>query len=291
MNKEISIIGGDLRIAELAKIMASEGTKVYTYGLEKANLTDENIISCKSLEELAKKDSKLIIGPVPFSKNQNTISAPFALAEIYIENFIKVVKSGSIFISGKLDSVINDMFKRINVTAIDVMQREEFTILNAVATAEGAIELAMQKTPITLHEANVLVLGFGRIGKILSKMLDGIGANVFCEARKNSDIAWIRAYGYEPIHLDNLNNNLEKFDIVFNTIPSMIIDEERLRLLKKDCIILDVSSMPGGVDFERAEDLGIKASLELGLPGKVAPKTAAKYIKDTLDNIIREINI
>lgn len=41
----------------------------------------------------------------------------------------------------------------------------------------------MNMTNFTLHKSNVLVMGYGNIGKVLSKMLCGIGANVYCEAR------------------------------------------------------------------------------------------------------------
>ena len=81
----------------------------------------------------------------------------------------------------------------------------------------------MEQTLKTIHGSNILVMGFGRIGKILAKMLHGIGANVYCEARKDSDIAWIEAYGYKKIHLRNLKENVDKFDIIINTIPSMIL--------------------------------------------------------------------
>ena len=154
--------------------------------------------------------------------------------------------------------------------------------MNAIPTAEGAIQIAMEKSIKTLHNSNALVLGFGRIGKILSKMLNGIGANVFCEARKNSDLAKIKSYRYNEIDLVNLKTYLNKFDYIFNTIPHIILDKEELDIIKKDCIIIDLASYPGGVNFEYAEKIGLNASLELGLPGKVAPKTAAKYIKEII---------
>lgn len=69
-----------------------------------------------------------------------------------------------------------------------------------------------------------------------------------------------------------------KYDIIFNTIPSMILDKERLNLLKKETIIIDLASKPGGVDFTTAKELGLNARLELGLPGRIAPITSAEYI-------------
>ena len=96
----------------------------------------------------------------------------------------------------------------------------------------------MENSPKTIHNSKCLVLGFGRIGKILAKMLHGIGAEVYCEARKQQDIAWIQVYGYEAIHLNEVNNYLGNFDFIFNTIPYLILDKSNLKLVKKECILM-----------------------------------------------------
>lgn len=169
------------------------------------------------------------------------------------------------------------------------MQNEPLTIANAISTAEGALQIAMEETDITIHNSKILILGFGRIGKILSKDLQLLGAKVTCEARKEEDIAWIKAYGYEALNLNELNKNcdvLNKFDIIFNTIPHLILDEEKLKKVNKNVTIIDLASKPGGVDFEMCGKLGIKNKWALALPGKVAPVTSAKYIKEEIYKII-----
>ena len=152
-----------------------------------------------------------------------------------------------------------DIPKNNNAKIIDIFKMEELSVLNAVPTAEGAIETAMEESEITLNGSNILILGYGRIGKVLSKMLQGIGANVFCEARKEHDLAWIEAYGYQKVRLSDLDKELPKYDFIFNTIPYLMLDETRLSRVKKDCIIIDLASKPGGVDFEKAKEIGIKA--------------------------------
>jgi dipicolinate synthase subunit A len=120
-------------------------------------------------------------------------------------------------------------------------------------------------------------------------MLSGIGAKVYCEARKNEDIAWIKAYGYEPIHLNDLDSHLSKFDIIINTIPFQILDNDRLDLLKKDIVIIDLASNPGGVDRKAAKEKNLKLIWALSLPGKVAPVTSAEFIKETLYHALKEM--
>lgn len=174
---------------------------------------------------------------------------------------------------------------------IDIMKCEELAVLNSISTAEGAIQIAMEETNYTLHDSNILILGFGRIGKVLAKMLNAIGANVYCEARKNEDLAWIKTYGYNVVKLSNLNENLKNKDIIINTIPSIILNEEKLKLLDKNSLVIDLASKPGGVDYEKVSNIGVKVIWALALPGKVAPYSAAKAIKQTIYNEITERNI
>ena len=116
-------------------------------------------------------------------------------------------------------------------------------------------------------------------------MLLGIGAKVYCEARKESDIAWIQAYGYNAIYLEKLNEKLNEFDFIFNTIPCLILDKNNLNLIKKDCLLIDLASKPGGIDFDEADRLHLQTVWALALPGKVAPETAAKYIYEIIKKL------
>lgn len=277
-----------MRYVKLAQILAGDNRLVYTFGLEQIEFNNENIKKCENINKVI-QNCKIILGPLPFSKDGKSIIALFSRKTIYIEDILKSLNNTNIFITGKIEPQYRNLLTKQAVLFIDLLEREELTVLNAVATCEGAIKTAIEKTSVTLHESNCLVLGFGRIGKLLCKMLDGIGAKVYAEARKNSDIAWIRAYGYNPIKLEELNENLSNQDIIFNTVPNLILNEERLKLLKKDCLIVDLASSPGGVDFEKAKELGINTILDLGIPGKTSPNTAAKYIFDTIQNIEKEI--
>lgn len=283
MEKKISIIGGDLRIVYLVKMLAEEDFEVFTYAQEKAQELKalKNIHSCDTIQEAVAK-SNYIVSSIPLSKDGITVTAPFSDFKVKLEDLQKELK-GKKFIAGKL----SDAFKNdSNIQCYDLLEQEEYAILNAIATAEGAIQIAMEEFPKTLSGSKILVMGFGRIGKIVAKMLQGIGANISCEARKKEDLAYIQAYGYQPVKLENLAENLPQFDIIINNIPVQILDKSKLDLVKKEALIIDLASKPGGVDFEYAKTKNIKTIWALGLPGKVAPISAAEYIKTTLQNIL-----
>lgn len=288
MIQNITIVGGDLRIVKLAEMLAKDNFKIKTYAIEKAeNLNKiQKIEKCNTLEE-AIEGADIIIGPIPLSSNNIQINTPFSEKIITLEELAQKIKNKK-FVAGNIKKEFYEYTKDNNSKIIDLLEREELVVLNTISTAEGAIQIAMEETIRTLHGSNVLVLGFGRVGKILANMLKGIGANVYCEARKNVDLAWIKAYGYESVTLNDLNENLNKFDIIMNTIPALVLKEKEISYLKKDCLLIDLASNPGGIDREAAKKQGIKMIWALSLPGKVAPLTSAEFIKDTIYNIIKE---
>ena len=160
---------------------------------------------------------------------------------------------------------------------------------SAVPTAEGAIQIAMEELPIVLHRARVLVLGFGRVGKLIAHRFSALGARVSVAARKWSALAWAEAYGYEPERLSGVDAFLCGYDLIINTIPSRVLGREQLMGLRPGCLVIDLASKPGGVDMEAAAELSVPVIWALSLPGKVAPVTSGKIIRDTVYNILSEL--
>lgn len=287
MNKKIGIIGGDLRIIRLSEILAEDNYIVYTYGTEKYEFANDNILKCKNIQDVANNCDNIISG-IPFSKDGITIHAPFGSNELIIKNVLEELKN-KVIIAGVVKQEIIDMAYKNDIKIIDLMEDEELTILNIIPTVEGAIQVAMENTETTIYNSNCLVLGYGRIGKLLSKNLKDLGANVSLVARKEKDLAWCNVYGYKAIDLNDLDKNLNNYDIIFNTVPSLMLDDKKLKLLKEqNTLIIELASSPGGIDFKTAEEYHIKVIKALGLPGKVAPLTSAKYIKNTLERILNK---
>jgi len=284
-----AIIGGDLRNIKLADSLFSEGNSVYIYGFKKASF-DVNHKETECIQEAVMR-SEVVIGPLPCSNDNETINTPFHDGKILINELFKAMSKKQLFIAGHISEKVANLAQVYNVYCIDILEREEMAVLNAIPTAEGAIQIAMEEMPITLHSCNALIMGFGRIGKILAGMLQGIGSQVYVEARKYADLAWIKSYGYKPVYLDDLAGCLPKMDVIFNTIPSIVLNANMLSIIKSDCLIIDLASKPGGVDFAKAGEIGLKTIWALSLPGKVAPVTAARYIHETISNIIDELGV
>ena len=290
MNKKFAVIGGDLRIIKLVKMLAEEENIIYTFGLEKAEelKDDENIIFSEKLSKAIPEDVEVVIGPIPFSSNGVNINAPFSDNEISVRELIHYLNA-KILIAGTISPGVYNLANDEYIEIIDIMKREELAVLNTISTAEGAIEIAIANTNKIIHGSNVLILGFGRIGKVLARKMAGLSAKVTCAARKDEDLAWIRAYGHNETNINNLGENLSKYDIIINTVPHLILTQERLKYVKDDALLIDLASNPGGIDKKTAKERNLKLIWALALPGKVAPVTTAEFIKDTIYNILREI--
>lgn len=286
---KFAIIGGDLRTIKLAVMLAKEQNQVYVYGLEKAEELKniKNIEQCESIKK-AIQEVEIVIGPIPFSSNGKTINMPFSDKEISIREMMHVINA-KVLIAGGITPEVYEMANDEYIEIIDIMKREELAVLNTIATAEGTIQVAIENTNKIIHGSEILILGFGRIGKVLARKLAGLSAKVTCAARKDEDLAWIQAYGHKATNINSLGENLKLYDIIINTVPHIILNEERLKYIKKDCLLIDLASNPGGIDKKSVKDNKLKFVWALSLPGKVAPITTAEFIKDTIYNIIKEI--
>ena len=283
--KTIGIIGGDKRQLYLADSFVKDGFGVILGGFD----------TLKSVGDIAITDvtsavsySDIIILPLPSIRSDGSINAPFSQGNIYLsDDEIDIMNKKPVFASFR-EKLIKT-YPRLNGAVFDYASREDFAILNAVPTAEGAVECAMCAYEGTIAGSNSLVTGYGRIGKVLASKLKSLGSNVTVSARKFEDLAYINALGYKALNTGELKK-ISGYDLVFNTIPALIFDEALLKNTDRNTLIIDLASAPGGVDFEAARSLKIDAQRALSLPGKCAPKTAAEIIKQTVTSIIKEVN-
>ena len=251
---------------------------------------DENVNLPEGLErldsmELSGKRADYLVLPMPVTEDGVLVHAPFARHSIPVAGLPGLVKADGAVFGGRIHPAVRKVFDG-DAAVVDYYQREELSVLNAVPTAEGAIQIAMEELATTIYGQNVLVTGFGRISKVLVRILTAMGAHVTVTARKYQDLAWAEISGCRAVHISRLEETLPGYDLVFNTVPAVLLDEARLWKLRSDALIIDLASKPGGVDFDTASRLGRKTVWALSLPGKVAPITAGDMI--AIRNILKE---
>ena len=164
---------------------------------------------------------------------------------------------------------------------IDMLKDSLYLANNAAITAECALQIAANHLGTTLTDSHILILGWGRIGKCLSRLLKSIGCTVTVAARKECDRALLCALGYKALDYTEVPNFLPHCDIIFNTVPHQTVDPAVLNL-SANCIKVDLASSPG-----------IKCNniiIARGLPGKYAPKTSGKLIANSIQRILKEVS-
>jgi len=197
---------------------------------------------------------------------------PFKIDEDEMRTLVDQLPDDCIIFTPIMRSFLQGLSQQIKI----IMDYDEIAIYNSIPTAEGTIYYIMKNTEHTIHGANIHVIGAGRCGETLAKSLRGLGANVSISSRNPSLVARLFESGTPVVKTDE--QALREADVIINTVPAMMLGYDQLQHVRKEAYIADIASAPGGVDFEYAKELGVKAELLPALPGIVAPKTAASYL-------------
>ena len=161
---------------------------------------------------------------------------------------------------------------------IDLLEDPYYLAQNAAITAHCAIQVAQEHLPVVLSQCPTLILGWGRIGKCLAQLMKANGAPVTVAARKETDLALLQALGYEAEQIEKLRFGLVKYRLIFNTVPHIVLDREKLSHCAPDCTKIELASYPGieGDDVISAR----------GLPGKLAPETTGLWMAKSILRLI-----
>lgn len=285
---DIALIGGDARTAYMLPYLLEKGYRVICYGLSLACGSEGRRIEAKSLRE-AIESSKYIVGGIPFLKD-NSVSCFQELPDLQVEELYRSFQNGQILFGGILSEEFVGACKEKGVTCYDFMKNEPYVIKNAIATAEGSILEALQNQKTNIHESHSLVLGYGRCGRVLAQKLKGLDAKVSVCSQSEEELAYADSFGMKTVHLKDLKTYIADYEYIYNTIPARILSRDTLVKIRKDALVIDIASLPGGVDDEAAERVGVTVLHCYGLPGKYAPKAVAEglveYVMQTIEEIV-----
>lgn len=243
---QYSVLPGDKRQEYLIDVLLAKGIRV-AYDMQ-----------LKTLCEAA----PVVLGPVPFLYDFEELS----------------LQSGQLLFGGCLADGFRNACKEKEVTAFDYMSDKEFSIYNAIATAEGTLAEMAKNSIYNLHQNSCLVFGFGICGKAVALRLLALGMEVCICARNSLQRAEAVSMGFDAIPFSDLRGRLPAFLFIVNTVPALVLDKTLLNFVHPECLICDIASKPGGVDFETAKELSITALLLPGLPGIYSPKSSAAYM-------------
>ncbi|MGC7870557.1 dipicolinate synthase subunit DpsA [Desulfosporosinus sp. SYSU MS00001] len=281
----VAVIGGDERELYLIPELQKLGAYIVGVGFEKASPIPGVTFVSSLIEAVDKVD--VLLFPMFGTDERGTVKAKYSASPIMLnKDVLQAIPTRVPLIIGFARPALKSAAEKMGIQLVETIYLDELAILNSIPSAEGAIQMAMEATNITIHGSESFVLGLGRTGWSLARMLKGIGAHVTGVARKPTDLARAVEMGIKGVHFADLEEEIGRAEIIFNTVPHLILDRVMLEKVAKDAVIVDLASIPGGTDFEFAQLLGIKAILAPGLPGIVAPKSAGRILAQIYPQLI-----
>ena len=277
---KILIAGGDTRQLYCAESLSREFD---------INLTGFDNYFYDSVPHLPVADSSdrgsfdYAVLPVPSLDTNGNIFAPCLSSALTAEAIDSFLKDDCVIYAGRVDDRLRRMLPHHEI--YDYFTREELSLRNAVPTAEGAVQLALEELPVTLNGLKVLIVGMGRIGCALVEILKGFGADITAAVHNPRGSAKARLHGISSVPTKRLSGG---FDLIFNTVPKLIFDRELLNRFDRRALFIDLASKPGGIDLDAAQQLGVKTIWAHGLPGETAPVTSGEIIAETISAMIAE---
>lgn len=267
------LLGGDLRQLYLSRILTQNGFSVTVhYDKEDSSFSIDKAI----------KSSKIILCPIPFTKDKLNLFSVHKMDDLGIGNLLSLLTPDHILFGGAIPDDVKQYAKENQIKCFDYMDMEEITVKNTIATAEGAIAEALIESPGCLHKSRCLVTGFGKCARTLALKLKGLDASVTITDRKDTQLTLASSMGFDTVALSDLSQTIGEYSFIFNTIPALVLNEDLIRLTKPEVTIIDIASAPGGVDFDFCKTQNIRAKLCPGLPGIYAPETSGEILFEAI---------
>lgn len=195
---------------------------------------------------------------------------------------------GAFLVTAKASDALKEAALKYGFRLIEYGNIPSFVEENGAITAEGALQIAMRHRLRTLRGSDVLVIGYGGIGKPLSAMLKSLGADVSVAVRREEQLWILKGEGYRPVLSKDLLQFAGEYDVIFNTAPQLLLTRPVLEQMSPGVLIVDLASRPGGVDWKTAREMELKAIHALALPGQLTPVSGAIAIQHAIYQICEE---
>lgn len=273
--KNFLFIGGDKRRKYASQYIAAAG-----YNVTVAE-------DCAEFEKMV-AEADYVVLPLPVSRDGINVNSPLSMAPVSLKRVLRAVEAGKKVFGGMPDEEFCEKLKCKGAELYDYYKNESLTILNSVSTAEGVIHEVIGSTEINIQGSKVALFGYGKSASAIARRMVALGAEAWVFARSERDRAAAESDGCKAVHLNSKLEHETRFDVVINTVPSLVITADFIKELPQTCLIIDIASAPYGVDFAAAESRGIRTVKAPSLPGRYAPKSAGEAIARTILNAVKE---
>lgn len=271
----IAVIAGDEREQEIARLAAETGAEVRAFGFP---WPEDGIPGVKQASSAAEalKAADYALFPIPGLSDRGALFAPEWPEPIVPDrSLLAEMAPGATIILGWPDENLRAAAQSVGIGFSEYEHDTELMLLRGPAIIEGALQLAIANTRVTIHDADVAVVGHGNIGRLLTRTLVLLGARVHLFARNPVQRADAFTTGAEPHPLEELPSVATGLQMIFSTVPSAVVSAEVLRAMPRGGLVMDLAAPPGGIDLTAAKALGHRAIWARGM-GRRAPITVGR---------------
>ncbi len=292
--KQLAILGGDERQIFAARTLAQNGFSVTLWGFGEQQVSGSSVL-CTDGWQAATATADAVILPLPVSFDALHLQCPACTGSpLRLTAIVDQMEQG-VLLGGKIPFSLRAYAEKKGILCIDYFDSEELLMRNAIPTAEGAIGIAMRELPVMLFGTSAAVIGYGRIGSMLAQRLKALGMRVTVYARRKDVLVLAELQGMIPCLLAEgempsaLTSLPRDCRVLFNTVPSRLLDRDVLAHIPRECVLIDLASAPGGIDQRAAEEMGFRSIWGTALPGKCTPESAGGILGQTLSQMLSEL--
>lgn len=285
---KILFLGGDRRQLEIIKYLSSKNHEIDVVGFK--NVEFNNKVNQLNLNNINIGNYDVIVFPVNGVKEDYSVSTSFDDDKIVLhQNLLVGAKQKCFIFTGIMTEELKNMLHQAGKKAHILMDDMEVKKKNSIPTVEGILADVIQNTDFTIDKAKIFVIGYGNVGKLLVEYLIQMGAKVTVGIIEDKDYEYLAKHYINCLYTTNylrMNRTIQDSDVIINTVPKMVIDEDYLKQIKKELYILDISSKPYGIDFEAAKKNHVRTKRYQAIPAVVAPKTAGEILSRKINQEI-----
>jgi dipicolinate synthase subunit A len=268
----IGMLGGDKREQEIARLAAATGAEVRAHGFPWPEGGIEGVHHLDDPSAVL-AGAQFALCPIPGIAANGALFAPAAPAPIIpTREMLAGMVAPAHIILGWADKNLKAHADALGIAIHEYEWDRALMLRRTPAIIEGLLKIVIENTAITIHGATVCVVGQGTIGAVLARYLVALGAHTHVVARNPEQRAAAFVVGATPHTLDELPGLAHRLDMLFSTVPSRVVGADILERLPNSALLVDLAAPPGGIDFEAAKRLGLKAIWGRGL-GSRAPVT------------------
>ncbi len=268
----ILIIGGDERQKVLTDELKNKGYNCFRF-YDNCDFTQ--------IER-----SKIIILPVPFSKDGEYIFCDNSDFKVKIKDLLSHITKRHILIFGSASKRIKEMLDDRGFNYYDLFSDEGLVLNNAYYTAQGTLFEILKNTKEYIVGKRVLILGFGRVGRAVANILDKNGMQVFVAARNALQLAESESLGYSNLCYEDLKNTIYLFDYIISTVPFNVLSSCEVSLINDNALFIELASAPYSAKREWFTQFNKRYILASGLPGKYLSVASGKKIAEIIERYI-----